>query len=294
MDGIKLNIGPSPIWQKEGWHTLDHKPLEQKETAIHGDASNIPLDPESCSTVFMGHVIEHIPHFRLEDILLEINRVLKQDGILRILSPDLYVIAKAYVEKDMAFFKKAIEEDENIRTDLGIGGSFMNFVVSPGQDTALFNRQLTEFIAGYAHLYLYDFEMLKILLERCGFYNVTRKGFCESDVADYREPLHVVGLEPKWQDLNQEFYKKHNLIHKYDDAEGRYIINFKITGFDRDPLTSLIVEAKKHVNVNKNEFKRAYQDRNYGKSLLHDKSFSLKCNLIKAISSTVDSSQVVM
>ena len=27
----------------------------------------------------------------------------------------------------------------------------MNFIVSPGQDTALFNRNLDEFITGYAH-----------------------------------------------------------------------------------------------------------------------------------------------
>ena len=38
----------------------------------------------------------------------------------------------------------------------------MNFIVSPGQDTALLNRNLNNFIAGYAHLYAYDFEMLKI------------------------------------------------------------------------------------------------------------------------------------
>ena len=47
----------------------------------------------------------------------------------------------------------AIEEleiiDENIRTDLGIGGMFMNFIVSPGQDTALLNRSLNKFIAGW-------------------------------------------------------------------------------------------------------------------------------------------------
>lgn len=289
MKGIKLNVGPSPIWEKEGWHTLDHKSLKEKETAIHGDAGNIPLDSQSCSTIFCGHVIEHIPHFRIEDILLEFNRVLKKDGVVRILSPNLYLIAKAYVEKDLEFFRKAIEEDENIRTDLGVGGSFMNFIVSPGQDTALFNRQLTEFIAGYAHLHLYDFEMLKILLERCGFYDIQQKGFCESDTADYREPLHVVGMEPVWHDLNQKFYKKHNLVHQYDDKEGRYIINFKITGFDRDPLTSLIVEAKKHIDIDKNKYERNVVDRNYGKSLLYDKSFKLKCNLINSISSTVDS-----
>ena len=37
--GIKLNLGVSPIWSMEGWHTLDHKLTENTETAIAGDAS---------------------------------------------------------------------------------------------------------------------------------------------------------------------------------------------------------------------------------------------------------------
>lgn len=289
---IKLNVGASPIWQKEGWYTLDHKPRGGDKTSILGDAGDIPLDDLSCTTIFSSHMIEHIPHTLLEYILLEFNRVLEKDGTVRILSPDLKKIAKAYVERDYRFFEKAREEDENIRTDLGYGGMFMNFVISPGQDTALFNRQLTEFITGYAHIYLYDFEMLKILLERCGFYCVEQKGFCASEQPDYREPLHVVGMEPEWQNLNQAFYKKNKLVHHYDEEIGRYNINFKVSGFDRDPLTSLIVEAKKEHYIDKaayhslNESKKNYN--RYGKSLLKDKQFGLKKRLIGAMSSIID------
>ena len=125
---------------------------------------------------------------------------------------------------------------------------FMNFIVSPGQDTALYDRGLNEFIAGYAHLYSYDFEMLKILLERTGFSSVEQKGFCRSEIEDYRTPLHVKGMKPVWQIFNQNFYAENNLIHYYDIIEGKYKINFKVTGFDRDPLTSLIIEARKKTN----------------------------------------------
>ena len=57
--------------------------------------------------------------------------------------------------------------------------------------------------------------------------------------------MHVIGLERKWQNFNKNFYEKNNLTHYYDDKEGKYNINFKVTGFDRDPITSLILEAKK-------------------------------------------------
>ncbi len=89
---------------------------------------------------------------------------MKKGATIRILIPNLYDIAKAYVNNDSKFFKRAIDEDHSIRKDLGLGGMFMNFIVSPGQDTILVDRNLNKFIAGYAHLYSYDFKMMKILL----------------------------------------------------------------------------------------------------------------------------------
>lgn len=245
---IKLNLGASPIWSKSGWHTLDHKLTESTETAIAGDAANIKLPDESCDVVFCSHVFEHIPHTRLPIVLSEINRVLRPGGILRLLTPDLAVVTKAYVEKDEAFFLKAKDEDESLRTDLGFGGMLMNFIVSPGQDTVLLDRNLQTFIAGYAHLYSYDYQMLAFMLERLG-YSSRQVGFGDSEIAEMKEPLHVVGLKPIWQNFNQNFYTKNRLVHQLVD--GKYEINFKVTGFDRDPLTSLIIEAKKRQYVNK-------------------------------------------
>lgn len=293
MKEINLNVGASPIWEKDGWYTLDHKVREKSETSILGEASNIPLENSSCKTIFNSHMVEHIPHTKLENILIEFNRVLENDGILRILTPDLKKIAKAYVERDKDFFSNAKLEDENIRVDLGYGGMFMNFVVSPGQDTALFNRQLTEFISGYAHIYLYDFEMVEIILKRCGFYKINQKEFCDSEFSDYKEPLHVSGFDPIWQNFNQEFYKKNNLIHFYDEIEGKYNINFKVTGFDRDPLTSLIVECRKSHDIDKNEYeslnKSTMNYNRYGQSLLKDKVFQLKCEKVKEMFCDIDS-----
>lgn len=121
--------------------------------------------------------------------------------------PNLAVIAKAYIEKDEQYFQKLLKEDESIRTDLGFGGMFMNFIVSPGQDTVLLNRDLNTFVAGYAHLYSYDYEMLSTILKRLG-YMPRRVKFGESSIEELTEPLHVIGLEPVWQNFNQEFYTK--------------------------------------------------------------------------------------
>jgi len=287
----KLNVGASPIWQNDEWYILDHKVNESKENVIVGDAKNVPLEDGDCQLLFCSHMIEHIPHIELESIFLEFNRVLDMGGVARILSPDLLKVAKAYVENNQEFYEKALSEDENLRTDLGLGGMFMNFVVSPGQDTALFNRQLTKFVSGYAHLYLYDFNMLKIILTKCGF-EVEQKQFCESEFEDFHEPMHVKGLDSIWQDLNQKFYKENKLIHYYDEKEGRYNINFKIVGFDRDPVTSLIVEAKKVKSVTIIEDSTIDSEKKnynrYGQSLRKDKKFALKVKLLESISEIID------
>lgn len=53
MKKIKLNLGASPIWSCDGWHTLDHKLTENIDNAIAGDAADINLPDESCEVVFL-------------------------------------------------------------------------------------------------------------------------------------------------------------------------------------------------------------------------------------------------
>jgi SAM-dependent methyltransferase len=276
---IKLNLGASPIWHKEGWHVLDHKLKETDGFKIAGDAADMDLPDACCDIVFCSHVFEHIPHTRLPLVISEINRVLKIGGIFRILTPDLKKVATAYVNSDDEFFKRAKKEDSSLRTDLGLGGSFMNFIVSPGQDTILLNRGLTEFIAGYAHLYSYDFSMLEIMLTLLGFEDCVEPGFCVSEIDEMTEPYHVDSLPPIWQEFNPEFYNKNNLQHELID--GTYHIDFKVTGFDRDPLTSLIIECKKKDFVSQKDSHEIFNlnQKNYNRyaySLLKDPQVSDK------------------
>ena len=276
-NNIKLNVGASPIWADSDWYILDHKKTSQK-TSILGDASKIDLDDNSVAIIFCSHVVEHIPQIKIEEVLNEFNRVLKPGGVLRILTPDMGKILKAYASEDDEFFNMALQEDPNLRTDLGGGGIVANWFNSPGQDTILLNRNLTEFITGVAHQYLYDFKMLEILLNNSGFNEIFQKKFGESVVDELTVPLHVQGLKPFWNNLNQKFYAENNLIHHFDEKSGKYEINFNLTGFDRDPLTSLIVECKKQSSDKKNG-EITYSKNNYnryGLSLLKDKEVKNK------------------
>lgn len=288
---MKINLGASRHWVKEGWAVLDHRIEKTEGLRISGDIARMSLPDETCDLVFLSHVIEHIPHIRMQSVFMELNRVLKPGGGIRILVPDLRRIATAYVTGDAAWFAEASAEDPTIRRDLGHGGSLVNFVVSPGQDTVLLDRTLSNFIAGYAHVYAYDFEMMKLILEHYGFRNVRQMGFSESHYEDFREPLHVVGMPAVWQTMNQEFYQRHGLVHRYH--QGSYEINFKVTGFDKNPVCSLIVEAEKAQSFElaaDNDMNGVRPDNynRYALSLLEDAAFKARLDLVTAVSRRLD------
>ena len=280
---MKLNFGAGINWEKDGWFILDHKIKTNNKNLISFNAEKINLKNCSCDTVFSSHTFEHISHLELPLVISELNRVMKKNSILRIVTPDLEKICRAYVKKDTKFFKRLSKESKSLRTDLGKGGTLMNFIISPGQDNVLLDRNLNNFKGGYAHIYLYDFKMLSIILKKLGF-KVRKAKFLDSSIKELREPLHVVGMKPKWKNLNNEFYKRNGLIHKL--VKNTYKTNFKLTGFDKAPIQSLFIEAKKVKYVNKQKANKIfnYSKKNYNRyafSLLYDKIFLKKLKSLK-------------
>ncbi|HWU56059.1 MAG TPA: class I SAM-dependent methyltransferase [Rhizomicrobium sp.] len=219
-----LNLGAGPLWRRPGWTTIDHKHNWWRRADT---AWRLSFSAQSFDWVFSSHMLEHIPHFKIDAVLKECNRVLKPGGKIRLVCPNLEVFARAYVANDTETFDKLCTEDTTIRQDLGLGGRLMNFLVSPGADSFMFSRN-GEIIGGYAHVYSYDFEMMKTLLERHGFGDVIKSDFGQSEVAEMREPLHVIGSAPVWS-VEREWP---------DRSAGT-------TGFDRSPHSSLFVEATK-------------------------------------------------
>ena len=94
-------------------------------------------------------------------------------------------------------------------------------------------------------------------------------------------------MEPKWQDLNKQFFESNGLINQYNPQKKKYETNFILTGFDRDPITSLIVEAKKEKDVNSLQIQDS-RNYDYSRSILDDKSFQDKYQSIKKISNLVE------
>lgn len=79
------------------------------------------------------------------------------------------------------------EDDPKVKTPLGLGQAFMNFIVSIGYDNYLLSSDYSTVIAGYAHIYCYDYEMLSGLLKNYGFYNIKQCTIDDSEIDEHRE-----------------------------------------------------------------------------------------------------------
>ena len=84
----------------------------------------------------------------------------------------------------------------------------MNFVVAPGQDTIVMDNRLENFLCGLSHQYLYDFEMLKIMLSNCGFNEIKQMKFCKSALPELEKPLVVQNVQYKMGKFKSKIFKK--------------------------------------------------------------------------------------
>jgi SAM-dependent methyltransferase len=113
----------------------------------------IPLPDESADYAFASHFLEHLSKHHGEQLMRETLRVLKPGGVVRIAIPDLAVSISAYEEG---------------RKEEAMDGIFEDWELGD------FSR----------HRYMYDFDMLALLLSRAGFTRVSRCEYREGEVPD--------------------------------------------------------------------------------------------------------------
>lgn len=233
----KVNIGAGWGWKAEGWDVLDNNPSNYDPSwKFRGKCWDSSLATNTYDIVFCSHMLEHVPHFRLEKTIAEFNRIMKEEGTLRILVPSLRKAAEAYVANDISFFSGSTHYSDH----MGIGASFMRVVNSPGGQTVAMSREMDEIIGGYAHLYSFDFQMLKSLLEKWGFDDVIESEPGESKIKELRKYQHVCcdGVE---YSMNSSFVEQKQFL--------KSAVDWHYSGFDKTSTRQLVVEAKKKRTV---------------------------------------------
>jgi predicted SAM-dependent methyltransferase len=165
---MQLHLG-SGKQHLEGWVNIDNQQLEGVDRVLdvtHG------LPFADAGFVFAEHFIEHLNYVDALVLLRECRRVLRDDGVLRLSTPNLdWVWASHY------------------RLDLG----------EPEQVKACFD--LNRAFRGYGHAFLYNERTLTATLRDAGFADVVRCAYGESAHPELR------GLErheksPDWGSLS--------------------------------------------------------------------------------------------
>lgn len=138
----KLEIG-SGNKPKEGYLHFDIRNI--KQTDIVGDARELPFEDNSFEEVFSRFFLEHLPRADAMKVLIEMNRVIKKNGKIEIIVPNLKYFCELFInevgqKKEWALNK--IYGFENYKED--------------------------------HHFFGYDEEILKKYLIKAGFKNIKR------------------------------------------------------------------------------------------------------------------------
>jgi predicted SAM-dependent methyltransferase len=152
-DGAYLNVGSGQNLAA-GYCNLDYRWWPGVD--ICWDIRRgLPIRDDSIAAIFTEHCIEHIELASFLRVAREFHRVLKPRGLVRIVVPD----GELYFH--------------NYRT--GAPMPYGNQDAIDGLYTPMMS--INRIFRGFGHLFIYDFETLKAVLERVGFGEIERRSF---------------------------------------------------------------------------------------------------------------------
>lgn len=86
---MKLNVGCGEFYA-EGWVNIDTYDGEEVKVDQVADATLLPFKNGEADKVYAGHVLEHLPEpFGVLEALVEFRRVLRPNGLLLVVGPDV-------------------------------------------------------------------------------------------------------------------------------------------------------------------------------------------------------------
>lgn len=146
---VKLHLGCGKRWIS-GFTNIDVKRFSHVD--IVGSADCLPFNDNSVDMIYTCHLLEHFKRERVEDVLREWHRVLRQKGLLRISVPDFEKLVEVYLKyRDMKLLIKGLLHGDQKNPEA-------------------------------VHYISFDYSYLSELLAKTGFRNIRRW--------DWRKTLH--------------------------------------------------------------------------------------------------------
>lgn len=162
LGGIAAGAGVGPKWPKN---------------VEYGDISKgLPVSSNSCRAIYCSHILEHLSLYDFRKTLKNTYDYLSEDGIFRLVVPDLKRLAEEYSSSKDS--KAAIHFIKHTRMGLknrpkGIKGL------------------LTSVWGNSHHLWMWDYKAMKLELAKVGFRDVRRAFYGDSS-------------DPKFEDVENK------------------------------------------------------------------------------------------
>lgn len=160
---------------------------------VHNLAKGIPFQDSSVDVVYHSHLLEHLDYAVAESFLDEIFRVLKPEGILRVVVPDFKKLCDEYLEHcaicEHSF--DAIGEHNQYFYPLLEQSVRRECSGTSGQKQRI--RKLENLLFGDArkrgetHQWMYDEFNLSSLLQNRGFNEVKKYAFDTSSIPNWKQ-----------------------------------------------------------------------------------------------------------
>jgi predicted SAM-dependent methyltransferase len=134
----------------------------------------LPLENETVDFIYCSHFLEHLPYSDSTKLLSDCHRVLKRKGWIRIVVPDLRIIARKYLDRDITF------DLFRVSSSAQLSEAFVKSLYL--QDMSSFLARV--FFQGSIHRFMYDFDSLKSQLNACGFNLIEKRQYREGITPD--------------------------------------------------------------------------------------------------------------
>ena len=167
-ENAKLNFGPGPNWKKpnEEWLSIDVDPKWGDVVVDFQEFEKLPFEDNSVDCVYGSHVFEHMSIFKTPLVFSEIYRVLKKEGVFRLILPDAEKSIKEYVAGNVDFllFKRRKERaSERYSKNYTLFECLKEDFLSPSGQANLLGKN------ALAHQNAWDFETIHLDLTIAGF-----------------------------------------------------------------------------------------------------------------------------
>ena len=151
-----LDIGCGPNSSPD-FVNLDYAWKPQIDVCWDLTVNRLPFGDNSFSGIYSEHCFEHIPFESFQKNMKEIYRILKPNGIFRLIMPDGELYLDIYAKRKNGSDEQMPYEEGYISPMHRINGIFRN----------------------HGHQCIYDFEMINIILKDAGFNSIGREKFNE-------------------------------------------------------------------------------------------------------------------